>query len=300
MSMEDLPLMERWLGLPEINDWYAKRAYSAQEVRKKYGGYIRGDRPVKPYLILQHERPVGYLQEYRLADVEEYRKEVNLPGSALGIDLFVAEPGRGYAHDAICERAGKFFEDEPGGMISLGPEPNNARAIKTYERVGFRPHSERATGLYGEPELLMTLEAEDLAGSRTFLEGRFSERLEEIHPEQLQGLFEGWPQPPTRDDLHKTLQGSAHVILAVHRDGRVVGLINALSDGHLAAFISMLEVHSKFRSKGIGSELVRRMLRRCESYRMVDLACDPDLEPFYRRFGLQPLRAMSIRHLPGS
>ena len=65
----------------------------------------------------------------------------------------------------------------------------------------------------------------------------------------------------------------------------MVGFITAISDGVLSAFIPLLEVLPA-PGPGIGSELVRRMLSELEDFYMVDLVCDPELEPFYRRFEL--------------
>ncbi len=70
-----------------------------------------------------------------------------------------------------------------------------------------------------------------------------------------------------------------HVVLAV--DGvAVVGFITAISDGLLAAYVPLLEVRPEYRGRGIGSELVRRMVGRLEDLYMVDLVCDPELESF--------------------
>jgi GNAT superfamily N-acetyltransferase len=76
----------------------------------------------------------------------------------------------------------------------------------------------------------------------------------------------------------------------------VVGFISAVSDGVLAAYVPLLEVLPAWRGRGIGSELVRRLLAQVQDLYMVDLVCDPELEGFYRRFGLVPANAMIRRH----
>lgn len=77
--------------------------------------------------------------------------------------------------------------------------------------------------------------------------------------------------------------------------GRAVGFVTAISDGVLSAFIPLLEVLPEWQGQGIGSELVRRILAELDEFYMVDLVCDPELEPFYRRFDLIPLSAMGRR-----
>jgi len=99
------------------------------------------------------------------------------------------------------------------------------------------------------------------------------------------GFFVGWPHPPSPERHLEMLRGSDHVVLAL-ADGRVVGFVTAISDGVLSAYVPLLEVLPTHQGSGIGSELMRRVLAHLESLYMVDLCCDDDLEPFYRRLGL--------------
>jgi predicted N-acetyltransferase YhbS len=66
--------------------------------------------------------------------------------------------------------------------------------------------------------------------------------------------------------------------------------------GVATAFIPWLEVLPEHRGRGVGSELVRRMLAALDHMYSVDLVCDPDLRGFYQRFGLRPLQGMAIRN----
>ena len=56
----------------------------------------------------------------------------------------------------------------------------------------------------------------------------------------------------------------------------VVGFVTAASDGVLSAFIPLLEVLPAYRDRGIGAELVRRLLGQLDDLYMVDLCCDAD------------------------
>ena len=117
-----------------------------------------------------------------------------------------------------------------------------------------------------------------------------------VSPAELEGFFVGWPTPPSPARHLEILRGSDHVVLAREsEDGRVVGFITAISDGVFSAFIPLLEVLPEQQRQGIGSELVRRMLSELEDFYMVDLVCDPELEPFYRRFEMMLLSSMGVR-----
>jgi ribosomal protein S18 acetylase RimI-like enzyme len=124
----------------------------------------------------------------------------------------------------------------------------------------------------------------------------YTDRLEGIEPSRLEGFFAAWPNPPSPERHLELLRGSAAVVLA--RDGeQVVGFVNAISDGVLSAYIPLLEVLPDYQGRGIGSELVRRLVATLQSLYMIDLCCDAELEPFYRRLGFRTLdRGMGIRN----
>jgi ribosomal protein S18 acetylase RimI-like enzyme len=121
--------------------------------------------------------------------------------------------------------------------------------------------------------------------------------LDGITAAQLDGFFDGWPSPPTAQALLETLCGSSYAILAVDETGTVLGFINALTDGRLAAYIPLLEVRASHRSRGVGSELVRRMFDNLADVYMVDLVCDENLVPFYEQLGMIRLAGMARRNV---
>ena len=117
-----------------------------------------------------------------------------------------------------------------------------------------------------------------------------------VEARHLEGFFVGWPQPPAPERHLELLRGSDHVVLA-RAPERVVGFVTAISDGVLSAYVPLLEVLPEYQGRGIGTELMRRLLAQLKDLYMVDLCCDTDLEPFYRRLGLQTWdRGMGIRN----
>lgn len=125
----------------------------------------------------------------------------------------------------------------------------------------------------------------------------YRDELDNVTPQQLAGgFFVGWPQPPTPATHYQILLHSALIGLACSADGMVVGWITAISDGISCAYIPHLEVLPTYQGQGIGSELVRRLLIRLRHLYMVDLVCDPEVQPFYERLGFQPWSAMVLRN----
>ena len=114
------------------------------------------------------------------------------------------------------------------------------------------------------------------------------------------GFWEGWPDPPSPRTHLRILEAADEIVLALDADTKnVVGFITALTDDIQSAYIPLLEVLPAYRRRGIGSELVKRLLARLGELYMVDLVTDPDLVPFYERFGLSRSTGMSRRGRSG-
>ena len=125
----------------------------------------------------------------------------------------------------------------------------------------------------------------------------YTSSLEGIAEKDVLGFFVGWPNPPNETTFLKLLANSDEIVLALEQpEGRVVGFINAISDKTLMAFIPLLEVLPSHQGKGIGGELVKRMLEKLHSFYGIDLLCDPELQDYYKRFGMHTARGMGIRN----
>jgi predicted N-acetyltransferase YhbS len=61
------------------------------------------------------------------------------------------------------------------------------------------------------------------------------------------------------------------------------------------AFITLLEVLPAYQGQGIGQALMTRMLEQLDHIQTIELMCDPDLVPFYERFGMRPSGGMVLR-----
>jgi predicted N-acetyltransferase YhbS len=118
-----------------------------------------------------------------------------------------------------------------------------------------------------------------------------------IGVDALSGFFVGWPSAPSAAQHLAVLRGSHRVVLAVDSDtGQVVGFVNMISDGVLTAFIPWLEVLPDWQDKGIGTELMNRILAGTEQFYSVDLLCDRELLPYYERLGMREVAGAAIRH----
>lgn len=110
------------------------------------------------------------------------------------------------------------------------------------------------------------------------------------------GFFAGWPYPPAPETHYQILANSAVIVLAQIEDKTVIGFITAISDGVSCAYIPHLEVLPDYQGRGIGTELMHRMLARLRHLYMIDLVCDPPLQSFYERVGMRAVVGMVVRN----
>jgi ribosomal protein S18 acetylase RimI-like enzyme len=123
----------------------------------------------------------------------------------------------------------------------------------------------------------------------------YRDNLEGITKGNLNGFFEDWGNKPSANKHFAVLQNSDYVILAID-EGKVIGFINAITDKTLSAYIPLLEVLPGYRNKGIGTELVKRMLEKLKDFYMIDLCCDDKLVGYYEKTGMSKVSGMILRH----
>lgn len=126
----------------------------------------------------------------------------------------------------------------------------------------------------------------------------YRESTDELNEDQLRGpFFVGWPNPPLPATHLRILQGSDHIVVAIDdATGMVVGYVTAISDGVLAGFIPNIEVVPAYQSRGIGAELMRRVLAQMNHLYSIDLLCDENLQPYYERLGMRRATGMLVRN----
>ncbi|BCL81475.1 GNAT family N-acetyltransferase [Ktedonobacteria bacterium brp13] len=126
---------------------------------------------------------------------------------------------------------------------------------------------------------------------------RYTDSPVSIYPNQLQGFFVGWSNPPSLEKHHEVLRKSDYCILAIdEKEEKVIGFITAITDHVLTAYISLLEVLPEYQGHGIGAELVQRLLEKLHGIYTVDMLCDPELIPYFESTGMKRAEGVVIRN----
>jgi predicted GNAT family N-acyltransferase len=107
---------------------------------------------------------------------------------------------------------------------------------------------------------------------------------------QLMELFaaEWWTADRVQDDVAAMLAASDLVFALVQRStDRLVGFARVLTDGVYLAVVLDVIVSPSARGSGVGRMLLDAILShpRLAAVRSIELVCQPELLPFYRRWG---------------
>jgi aminoglycoside 6'-N-acetyltransferase len=148
MSSGDLPLIRQWLARPHVSEWWGNPM-------KQYA-LVSGDLDepaTDQFIVSVGGWPFGYLQCY---DLTEWKTGFGpQPSGTRGIDLFIGAPDmieRGHGSALIRS----FVDDrlqKGAPRIVTDPDPVNTRAVRAYEKAGFR--RDRMVDTPDGPALLM-------------------------------------------------------------------------------------------------------------------------------------------------
>jgi len=119
------------------------------------------------------------------------------------------------------------------------------------------------------------------------MEIRISENRN-INMEDIIELYRanGWSSADRPNQLYKALINSDTLLSAWDREV-LVGIGNAISDGHLVVYYPHLLVHPHYQGKGIGSMLVEKMQENYGHMHMQMLTADGKAIEFYKKAGFE-------------
>lgn len=109
---------------------------------------------------------------------------------------------------------------------------------------------------------------------------------DQIEGEEVLALYRAneWSSAEKPERLLAALRGS-HSLVTARIAGDLVGLANAISDGHLVVYYPHMLVHPQHQGKGIGRRMMEAMQCRYSYFHQQLLTADGDAIEFYRALG---------------
>ena len=148
MTTADLPLIQHWLTLPHVKEWWG-------DPLEQYA-LVSGDLDepaMDQYIVSFAGSPFAYLQCY---DLTAWNSGFGQhPPGTRGIDLFIGEADmieRGHGSALLrCFADDRLRKGAP--RMVTDPDPANGRAIRAYQKAGFE--KDRMVETPDGPALLM-------------------------------------------------------------------------------------------------------------------------------------------------
>lgn len=157
-----LPILVKWLNEPHVWKWWNEgKTWTAFDVEIKYTSYLQQykldqgiKKPIYPFIIFHQDKPIGYIQYYNAFDfqredfkVQDIWKEYS--HSIAALDFYIGDPS--YLEKGIAGKILSFFLEAHvytrfSGCL-VDPGKDNLRAVKTYEKAGFKKLCEQGGSL---------------------------------------------------------------------------------------------------------------------------------------------------------
>lgn len=94
----------------------------------------------------------------------------------------------------------------------------------------------------------------------------------------------GWSAAGKPEKLLAALNAS-HSLVTARDDNKLIGLGNAISDGHLVVYYPHLLVCPDYQGQGVGKRLMLVMQQRYQNFHQQMLTADGDAAGFYKSLG---------------
>jgi aminoglycoside 6'-N-acetyltransferase len=126
VQLADAERLTEILNEPEVARWWGD--FDAERVRKE----LVEEPDAVIYAIEADGQTIGLIQYYEETDP-------NLRHAGIDLALATAWHGRGYGSEALRVVVRHLLEERGHHRLIIDPAVGNERAVRTFERVGFRP-----------------------------------------------------------------------------------------------------------------------------------------------------------------
>ncbi len=129
-TLGDLPLLSHWQAQPHVSRWW--------DDAPAFDTHDLADPRLSHWIVEYRGTPLGFLQDYAVHGWSNHHFAY-LPDGARGIDQFIGEAAilaQGHGPAFVAQRVEALFA-AGAPVVATDPHPDNARAIRAYEKAGF-------------------------------------------------------------------------------------------------------------------------------------------------------------------
>ena len=109
-----------------------------------------------------------------------------------------------------------------------------------------------------------------------------------IEEREVISLYEAnaWSSAKKPTELLSALRNS-HTLVVARSSGKLVGIGNAISDGHLVVYYPHMLVDPNYQRKGIGRKMMEAMQMVYSSFHQQMITADGEAIEFYKKLGFE-------------
>jgi aminoglycoside 6'-N-acetyltransferase len=143
LTEADTVLLSCWLSDPEVAQYYEGRdkSFDLESVRATFDVERAVAEGVRQGIVELEGAPIGYLQYYPVPPSEAEEYGYALDANLWGMDLFIGETNhwnRGIGTELVRATIEQIVRYHAPLAVVIDPQVSNRRAIRCYEKAGFR------------------------------------------------------------------------------------------------------------------------------------------------------------------
>lgn len=136
----DYHLMAKWLSDPRVYKFIHGKPKDLVWVKNKYGSRIRKEEKINACIIEFKNQPIGYIQYF---NIKPYEKDYEMENTQdiWAVDMWIGEPDfweKGIGSKSLKLLVDYIFKNLNAQKIIIDPHIDNPRAIRAYEKTGFK------------------------------------------------------------------------------------------------------------------------------------------------------------------
>jgi aminoglycoside 6'-N-acetyltransferase len=139
MRVDDLALVERWLGEPHVARWFLAGSSLEAEL-EDIRSSLAEDSETHMLVVLRDGDPVGWSQWYPCSVDPAWAAEMGAGPDDVGVDYAIGDPtgvGRGVGTEVIAALVALVRAARPGCGIVADPDAENLASRRVLEKNGF-------------------------------------------------------------------------------------------------------------------------------------------------------------------